>query len=70
MDFFPCQQVFSGHARLIVDQGDGILVVLTLKREVGRHHLEGNVAAHVGQVFVTPADALHGTDDLKSDAIE
>src|SRR5580704_5527883 len=32
--------------------------------------MEGNVAPHIGHVFVTTADPLHGADNLKPDAIE
>src|ERR1700676_167119 len=45
-------------------------MIFSLKREVARHNLEWNVAAHVGEVFVTATDALHSTDHFKPDVIE
>src|SRR6266478_5462747 len=69
-DVFLREQVLRGYARLIIDQGDGALVVLALKREACGHHLERNVAAHVCKVFVTPADALDGADHFKPYVVE
>src|SRR5258708_38665065 len=47
MDVVLRQQVLRGHARLIFNVRDGVLVVLSLDREIRGHHLEGDVASHV-----------------------
>ncbi len=69
-NFILRQQVLVGHAGLVVDEGDGILVVLALERKQSRHHPKGKIAAHVGGVVVTASHALHRANHFERDVIQ
>ena len=64
------EQVFVGDAGLIVDQGNRVVGLFALEREVAAHNLEGNVGAGIGGVVVAPADAFQRADDLEAIIVE
>jgi hypothetical protein len=70
MDILLRQQVFSGHARLIFDKGNGILMVFSLERKGRGHHLERNVGTHVQPIVVSVPEVRHGANDFKPETIQ
>ena len=64
------EQVLVGDARLIVEERNRVVCLLTLEREVTAHDLEGNVGTRIGGVVVPAADALQRADDFEAIAIE
>ena len=64
------QQVLRRHKRLILDEGNGVLMVFSLEWEVRSHHLERNVATQIQPHVVAPAKMRHTAHHFKSDAIQ
>src|SRR5215475_10259665 len=63
------EKMLRSHARLILDEGNGVLVVLTLDGEIRGHDLERNIATHVEPVVVASAQMRNAADDLETDSI-
>ena len=70
VDILLRQQVLGGHARLIFNERNGVLVVFSLEREVRGHHRKRDVAAHVEPGIVAASEMRHAADDFEPDAVQ
>ncbi len=64
------QLMLSGHARLIFDKGNRVLVVFSLDRKRRGHYLERNVGAHVQPQIVAMAQMRHAANDFEPESVD
>src|SRR5437016_9132614 len=62
--------MLRSHPRLILDEGNGVLVIFSLDWKVRSHYLIRNVATHVEPHIVTAAQVRHAAHHFKSDPIQ
>src|SRR5215469_4780045 len=70
VNFALSDQVVGGDQGLIFDEGDRVLVILSLEGKAGSHHREWNVAAHVEPVVVAATQVREAANDFKAHAVD
>src|SRR5205085_12328694 len=70
MNILLRQLVLGGHARLVFDKGNRVLVVFSLNQKGHRQHRERDVATHIQPYVVTAAEVRHAANDFEPEPVQ